>query len=56
VPPKPVIGKVFDTWGCFHECPKGKARVPKNGWPELKPPRRQPMFPDREFKRGEFIN
>lgn len=63
--PKPVIGKAFDTWVCFHECPKGeapgiipdiKAWAAKNGWPEPKPPKKQPLFPDRDFKRGEFID
>lgn len=65
VPPKPVIGKAFDTWVCFHECPNGeapgiirdiKAWATKNSWPEPKPPKKQPMFPDRDFKRGEFID
>lgn len=65
VPPKPVIGKAFDTWVCFHECPNGeahgiipdiKAWAKANSWPVPKPPKKQPMFPDREFKRGEFID
>lgn len=65
VPPKPVIGKAFDTWVCFHECPNGeepgiipdiKLWAAKNGWPVPKPPKKQPMFPDREYKRGEFID
>ena len=65
VPPKPVIGKAFDTWVCFYECPNGeapgiisniKAWAKANSWPVPKPPKKQPMFPDREFKRGEFID
>lgn len=61
--PKPVIGKHGNVWVCLHECPNGeapgiipdiKAWARANGWPVPKPPKKQPMFPDREFKRGEF--
>lgn len=64
-PPKPVIGKHGKTWVCLHECPNSEAPgiIPDitawakaNNWPVPKPPKRQPMFPDREFKRGEFID
>lgn len=62
VPPKPVIGKHGDVWVCLHECPNGEAPgiIPnirlwaaRNGWPEPKPPKHQPMFTDRGTKRGE---
>lgn len=65
VPPKPVIGKHGKVWVCLHECPNGeapgiildiKAWAKANGWPVPKPPKKQPMFPDRDFKRGEFID
>lgn len=65
VPSKPVIGKHGKVWVCLHECPNGeapgiipdvKAWAKANGWPVPKPPKKQPMFPDREFKHGEFID
>ncbi|WP_434516299.1 hypothetical protein AB6Q56_06615 [Dechloromonas sp. ARDL1] len=65
IPPKPVIGKHGKVWVCLHECPNGeapgiipdiKAWAKANNWPVPKPPKKQPMFPDREFKRGEFID
>lgn len=65
VPPKPVIGKHGKVWVCLHECPNGeapgiipdiKAWAKANNWPVPKPPKKQPMFPDREFKRGEFVD
>jgi len=65
VPPKPVIGKHGNVWVCLYECPNGDAPgiIPdikqwatKNGWPVPKPPKKQPMFPDRQLKRGEFID
>lgn len=65
VPPKPVIGKHGDVWVCLHECPNGeepgiipniKLWAARNGWPEPRAPKRQPMFPDREFKRGELLD
>ena len=64
-PPKPVIGKHGKVWVCLHECPNGEAPgiIPdiaawakKNGWPVPKRPKKQPMFPDKEFKRGQFID
>lgn len=65
VPPKPVIGKHGNIWVCLHECPNGeapgiipdiKAWAKANAWPVPKPPKKQPMFPDRVYKRGEFID
>lgn len=65
VPPKPVIGKHGDVWVCLHECPNGETPgiIPnirlwaaRNGWPEPRPPKKQPMFPDREFKHGELLD
>lgn len=65
VPPKPVIGKHGNVWVCLHECPNGeapgiipdiKAWAKANAWPVPKPPKKQPMFPDRVYKRGEFID
>lgn len=65
IPPKPVIGKHGEVWVCIHECPNGqvpgiipdiKAWAKANGWPVPKPPKKQPMFPDREFKPGEFVD
>lgn len=65
IPPKPVIGKHGKVWVCLHECPNGeapgiipdiKAWAKANAWPVPKPPKKQPMFPDREFKRGEFVD
>jgi hypothetical protein len=65
IPPKPVIGKHGKVWVCLHECPNGeapgiipdiKAWAKANNWPVPKPPKKQPMFPDREFKRGEFVD
>ncbi len=65
VPPKPVIGKHGDVWVCLHECPNGEAPgiIPnirlwaaRNGWPEPRPPKRQPLFPDREFKPGQLLD
>lgn len=64
-PSKPVIGKHGAAWVCLHECPNGEAPgiIPniaiwaaKNGWPAPKPPKKQPMFPDRPLKRGEFVD
>lgn len=64
-PPKPVIGKHGNVWVCLHECPNGEAPgiIPDikiwakaNDWPVPKPPKKQPMFPDREYKRGEFVD
>ena len=63
--PKPVIGKHGKAWVCLHECPKGeapgiipdiKAWAKANNWSIPKQPKRQPMFPDLEFKRGEFVD
>jgi hypothetical protein len=65
IPPKPVIGKHGDVWVCLHECPNGEAPgiIPniklwaaRNGWPAPKRPKKQPMFPDRQYKHGEFID
>lgn len=65
IPPKPVIGKHGNVWVCLHECPNGeapgiitdiKAWAKANDWPVPKPPKKQPMFPDREYKRGEFVD
>lgn len=65
IPPKPVIGKHGKVWVCLLECPNGetpgvipdiKAWAARNGWPEPKPPKKQPMFPDRPFKPGEFVD
>lgn len=65
VPPKPVIGKHGKVWVCLHECPNSEAPgiIPdiavwakKHGWPLPKPPKKLPMFPDKEHKRGEFID
>src|SRR5574343_376571 len=64
-PPKPVIGKHGKVWVCLHECPNGeapgiipdiKAWAKANGWPVPKPPKKQPMFPDRPYKQGEFVD
>lgn len=64
-PPKPVIGKHGKVWVCLHECPNGespgiipdiKQWAAKNGWPVPTPPKKQPMFPDREYKRGAFVD
>ncbi|SFZ77394.1 hypothetical protein [Chitinimonas taiwanensis] len=65
VPSKPVIGKQIDTWVCLHECPDSeapgiipdiKAWAAKRGWPVPLPPEKMPLFPDREYQRGEFID
>lgn len=65
IAPKPIIGKQVDTWVCLHECPDSeppgiipdiKAWTAKRGWPLPKPPKKQPMFPDREYQHGEFID
>jgi len=46
-------------------CPNGEAPgiilnirlwAARNGWPEPRPPKKQPMFPDREFKHGELLD
>ncbi|SFZ77388.1 hypothetical protein [Chitinimonas taiwanensis] len=64
-PPKPFIGQHGKNWVCLHECPDGeapgiipdiKAWTAKRGWPLPKPPKKQPMFPDRAYQRGEFID
>ncbi|MCE1239527.1 MAG: hypothetical protein LWW83_06380 [Azonexaceae bacterium] len=64
-PPKPVIGKHGSAWVCLHECPNSEAPgiIPdiklwaaRNGWPVPKPPKKQPMFPDRQYKRGELVD
>lgn len=65
IAPKPVIGKHGSVWVCLHECPNGeapgiipdiKAWAKANNWPVPKPPKKQPMFPDRPYKPGEFID
>ena len=65
VPPKPVIGKHLSTWYCLHECPAGEAPGPiadigawaaKNGWPTPSIPKKQPLFPDKRYKPGEFVD
>ena len=65
VPPKPVIGKYENTWVCLHECPDGdqpgvildiKAWAAKHGWPVPKRPKKAPMFTDKPYKRGEFVD
>lgn len=64
-PPKPVIGKHGKVWVCLHECPNGEAPgiIPniglwaaRNGWPAPRQPKKQPMFPDRQFKPGEVMD
>lgn len=65
VPLKPVIGKYENTWVCLHECPDGdqpgvipdiKAWATKHGWPVPKRPKKVPMFTDKPYKRGEFVD
>lgn len=56
--PKPVIGKHIKTWVCLHDCPAGeapgvipdiKAWAKKHGFPLPKRPKKQPMFPNKDF-------
>jgi hypothetical protein len=65
VTPKPVIGRHGTNWICLYECPNGdapgiipdiKAWATKNGWPVPKTPKKMPMFPDRQYKQGEFVD
>lgn len=65
VPPKPVIGKHLNTWYCLHECTTGdapgaiadiQAWAAKNGWPAPSVPKKQPLFPDKPYKPGEFVD
>lgn len=58
--PKPVIGKHIKTWVCLHDCPAGeapgvipdiKAWASKHGFPLPKRPKKQPMFPNKDFAR-----
>ena len=65
VPPKPVIGKHLNTWYCLHECPTGdapgaiadiQAWAAKNGWPAPSVPKKQPLFPEKPYKPGEFVD
>lgn len=63
--PKPVIGKHGKVWVCLHDCPNGEAPgiIPnirlwaaRNGWPEPKPPKKLPLFPEPNFKPGEMLD
>lgn len=56
---KPIIGKHGKAWICFHDCPEGELPgvipdihkwVTKRGWPLPRPPKKQPLFPDADFK------
>lgn len=58
-PPKPVIGKQGNTWLCLHECPAGERPgiIPdirkwtaKHGFPMPQRPRKQPEYPNSDFK------
>ena len=58
-PPKPVIGRHGKTWLCLHECPAGekpgvipdiKAWTAKHGYPMPERPRKQPLYPNADYK------
>jgi hypothetical protein len=58
-PPKPVIGRQGKTWLCLHECPAGekpgvipdiKAWTAKYGYPMPERPRKQPLYPNTDYK------
>lgn len=58
-PPKPVIGRHGKTWLCLHECPAGekpgvipdiKAWTARHGYPMPERPRKQPLYPNADYK------
>ena len=58
-PPKPVIGRHGKTWLCLHECPAGeqpgvipdiKAWTAKHRFPMPERPRKQPLYPNADYK------
>ena len=58
-PPKPVIGRHGKTWLCLHECPAGenpgvipdiKAWTARHGYPLPERPRKQPLYPNSDYK------
>lgn len=60
---KPIIGKDSNTWICLLDCPNGeqpgiipdiKAWASKNGWSVPKRPKKQPQFPDSDFRSRKY--
>jgi hypothetical protein len=65
IQPKPVIGKMGDTWLCLHDCPDKelpgviadiRAWTAKHGWPMPQRPKKMPIFPDHQRKAGGFVD